>query len=186
MDLGGLGAHLPRSQKVWLSGKEKPTWSRLPSPKQEPHPGGPTASRQSQFGIILFHSWASNGAKTGLFIFTDGANFSETSNVPDFVRTEQREGTWLREVRAPHSRLLSGPKMHRTLNRQVMRNARMLDPLDGGRPLRPGEESWSGLVLLEDKMESLSLPSFLPRQLGGPGSRRFISNHFQPREKDRW
>ena len=64
-----------------------------------------------------------------------------------------------------------------------MRNARMLDPWDGGRPLRPGEESWSGLVLLEDKMESLSLPSFLPRQLGGPGSRRFLSNYFQPKEK---
>ena len=97
----GLGAHLPGSQKVWLGGREDPTWPPLPSPKREPHPGGPTASRQSQFGIFLFHSWASNGIKTGLFIFTDGANFSGTSNVPDVVRTEQHEGTWLIEIKEP-------------------------------------------------------------------------------------
>lgn len=42
-----------------------------------------------QFGIFLFHSWASNGIKAGLFIFTDGAAFSGTSNAPDVVRTEE-------------------------------------------------------------------------------------------------
>lgn len=86
-----LRVHQPGSQKVWLHGRRNPRGLPFLSPKQEPDPGEPTASWQSQFGIFLFHSWASNGIKTSLFICTDGANFSGTSNAPDVVRTEENE-----------------------------------------------------------------------------------------------
>jgi hypothetical protein len=37
---------------------------------------------------IFVQFMGSNGIKTQLFIFTDGANFAGTSNEPDVIRTE--------------------------------------------------------------------------------------------------
>lgn len=173
---GGLGAHQPGSLKVCPHGKQGPP---PPPPASPSAPQSESlilaahASWQSQLKICLFHSWASNGIKTRLFIFTDGADFCGTSDTPDVVRTGTQGNSADRNPRANPSPSPTPPRASRDPDQETRRKAAA-----GPGPRRRGEPSsprWR-------REQSLA---FLPRPRGGPSGGRFISL-FSAKGKSRW
>lgn len=179
---GGLGAHQPGSLKVWPHGKQGPPPPPPASPSA-PQSESPIlaahASWQSQFEICLFHSWASNGIKTRLFIFTDGADFCGTSATPDVVRTGTQGNSADRNPRANPSPSPTPPRASRDPDQEKRRKAAAGPATDPG-----GEASPAPLAGGENRVSSLPrVPSETTR---GTERRAFHLQLFSAKGKSRW